>query len=287
MEVIIFYCCLGGIIWWIYTSVKKEPTYEDTAKELQAIQREIDVLNRPKEEFEERKEKWQLALMLKHGSTLVKHRHNSVSLDRYGVPDLTPMRKEAKYFMKNVYLPAHKKWMEGLSWEEKNWLIEEEQLHKPAFIKLMEGFIVDFTESQYEDPNIQRQIKEAYSKDEECPEDPFEFEAFCSRILERKGWTAKATQGSGDQGADVIGTKGEYKVIIQCKMYSNPVGNKAVQEVIAAKGFFHGTHALVVNSDGEFTKSARELAVMSGVELMHYNELKEWEPRDKDSPILI
>ena len=57
--------------------------------------------------------------------------------------------------------------------------------------------------------------------------------------------------------------------------------------MIAAKGFFHGTHALVVNSDGEFTKSAKELAVMSNVELMHYNELKEWEPSDEDSRKLV
>ena len=87
--------------------------------------------------------------------------------------------------------------------------------------------------------------------------------------------------------ADVISTKGEYKVIIQCKKYSNQVGNKAVQEVIAAKGFFHGTQALFVNSDGEFTKSAKELAEMSGVELMHFNQLKEWKPVDKDSRKLV
>ena len=51
-------------------------------------------------------------------------------------------------------------------------------------------------------------------------------------------WETFVTPQSGDQGADLIIEKYGLKFVVQCKFYSNPVGNKAVQEVIAAKGFY-------------------------------------------------
>ena len=47
------------------------------------------------------------------------------------------------------------------------------------------------------------------------------------------GWDAHATQGSGDQGKDVIAKRDGVSSAIQCKLYSKPVGNKAVQEALA------------------------------------------------------
>ncbi|TNC49029.1 restriction endonuclease [Rubellimicrobium rubrum] len=67
---------------------------------------------------------------------------------------------------------------------------------------------------------------------------PIEFEELCAETLERFGWTASTTKGSGDQGADVIAIKDGRKLVLQCKLHASPVGNKAVQEVLGAKQFY-------------------------------------------------
>ena len=62
-----------------------------------------------------------------------------------------------------------------------------------------------------------------------------EYEKYCKYILEQRGWTVNLTSKSGDQGVDLIASKEYLKVCIQCKRYSKPVGNKAVQEIFAGK----------------------------------------------------
>ena len=64
----------------------------------------------------------------------------------------------------------------------------------------------------------------------------------------------------------------DLKICIQCKRYSSPVGNKAVQEIIADKQFYGGTHAFVVSNAG-FTKSAETPAKKTGVILISDIEL--------------
>ena len=96
---------------------------------------------------------------------------------------------------------------------------------------------------------------------------PYEFEKECARILNKKGFNARATKGSGDQGVDVLAEKNNIKIAIQCKQYSKPVGNKAVQEVIAGKNFYNAQYATVV-SNAPFTPSARKLAAKCGVILL-------------------
>jgi restriction system protein len=61
-------------------------------------------------------------------------------------------------------------------------------------------------------------------------------------------------------------------LVVQCKLYSSPVGNKAVQEVIAGRAFENADMAAVV-SNMAFTKSARVLAQQAGVDLLHHDEL--------------
>ena len=55
-------------------------------------------------------------------------------------------------------------------------------------------------------------------------------------------------------------------------MYSQPVGNKAVQEVLAGKAFESADLAFVV-SNTEFTPAAWTLAEATGVYLVHYSQL--------------
>jgi restriction system protein len=73
---------------------------------------------------------------------------------------------------------------------------------------------------------------------------------------------------SGDMGADIIARTGLFgrKVVVQCKNYSGKVGNAAVQEINAARMYYHASIA-VVATNSTFTESARQLARACGVQL--------------------
>ena len=103
-----------------------------------------------------------------------------------------------------------------------------------------------------------------------------DYEIYCGRILQEAGWNVEQTQASNDQGVDLIAQIENFKVCIQCKRYSNPVGNKAVQEVIAGKAFYNGTHAVVVSNAG-FTKAAKNLAEPADVLLISDTDLDDLE----------
>ena len=103
-----------------------------------------------------------------------------------------------------------------------------------------------------------------------------EYEIYCKNILIDAGWNVEQTSKTNDQGVDLIGFIDDLKICIQCKRYSNPVGNKAVQEIIAGKEFYEGTHSVVV-SNGGFTKSAETLASKTGVILISDIELENLE----------
>jgi restriction system protein len=101
---------------------------------------------------------------------------------------------------------------------------------------------------------------------------PLEFEQFCAAILSRGGWNTTLTPGSGDQGADIVARRNGECLIVQCKLYSGPVGNKAVQEAHTAMVHVGGTRAAVV-SNAEFTPQAQQLANTTGTELLHFTQL--------------
>ena len=103
-----------------------------------------------------------------------------------------------------------------------------------------------------------------------------DYEIYCGRILQEAGWNVEQTQASNDQGVDLIAQIENLKVCIQCKRYSNPVGNKAVQEVIAGKAFYNGTHTVVVSNAG-FTKAAKNLAESADVLLISDTDLEDLE----------
>jgi HJR/Mrr/RecB family endonuclease len=103
---------------------------------------------------------------------------------------------------------------------------------------------------------------------------PVAFESFCAGVLIENGWSATTTKGSGDQGIDIIATQNGKKAVFQCKKFSSPVGNKAVQEIIAGKSYESADYAFVV-SNAEYTQAATELANKSGVILLHYSRLPE------------
>ena len=104
--------------------------------------------------------------------------------------------------------------------------------------------------------------------------DPYEYERFCSNEFIKHGWESKATQGTADQGIDVLASRNKKTLAVQCKKYAKPVGNKAVQEVVAGKTHYKADHAMVIAPNG-FTNSAKKLAESNNVMLIHHSEIGE------------
>ena len=121
-----------------------------------------------------------------------------------------------------------------------------------------------------------RQRNRARSKLLAAPADPMTpigFERHCAALMREQGWRATLTAGSGDQGVDVLAKRRGVSVVIQCKLYSKPVGNAAVQEALAGKQFMGATHAAVV-SNQPYTRSAIDLAGRTKVFLLSDNDLR-------------
>ena len=99
-----------------------------------------------------------------------------------------------------------------------------------------------------------------------------EFERYCAEELRRSGWNARVTMASRDQGVDVIAEKEGVRIVVQCKFYKSPVGNKAVQEIVAARTHENADYGIVVTNNS-FTSSANELANTNKILLLHYRDL--------------
>jgi restriction system protein len=104
------------------------------------------------------------------------------------------------------------------------------------------------------------------------PEDGHQFEYWLAEALEKFGWYAYVTVGSGDQGVDVIAEKDGCKVAIQAKRYAGNVGNKAVQEVYSGSRHMGIKSAAVITTTG-YTRSAVDLSNTTGVKLLFVNDI--------------
>ncbi len=104
--------------------------------------------------------------------------------------------------------------------------------------------------------------------------DGHEFEELCADILTANGYECNVTKGSGDHGADIIATLDGVSYAIQCKCFSQPVGNKAVQEAHAGKAYYNTMRAAVL-TNSEFTPQAIEDAEKMNVELWDFEVLSD------------
>ena len=102
-----------------------------------------------------------------------------------------------------------------------------------------------------------------------------EFENLCAECLRKSGYrNVQVTKASGDYGVDILASKGGHRYAIQCKYYKNPVGNSAIQEVVAGMHYYNCDKAMVM-TNSTFTKNAKELA--------NANNVKLWEKVNKRS----
>lgn len=106
--------------------------------------------------------------------------------------------------------------------------------------------------------------------------DGHEFEHFCANLLRKNGFVnVIVTQGSGDQGVDVIASKNGIKYAVQCKNYNvSSLSNKPIQEVYAGKAYYN-CHVGVVLTNSTFTPGAVKLAEATGVLLWDRDVLQQ------------
>lgn len=181
---------------------------------------------------------------------LVRRRAQLVWQDAYGKPQLERWEKE-----KDRFITQHIE--SSLTPNERKALQRERTL------------IPDFIEAQVKVATQSHPAFRNYSDEMTPPE----FEVFCAEELRRAGWNARVTKQSRDQGVDVVAEKGDIRVVIQCKRYAGPVGNKAVQEVAAAKAHEQARYGIVVTNN-RYTRAAEQLASTNGILLLHYSELE-------------
>lgn len=108
--------------------------------------------------------------------------------------------------------------------------------------------------------------------DEPIPLDGIAFEHWCASQIEAQGWSVAVSKATGDQGIDVLAEHGDVRVAIQCKRYSNPIGNKAVQEAFTGAQDVDAGHSCVIGTGG-FTPSARSIAAKTGVQLIDADDI--------------
>ena len=237
---------------WIYDPLGgadfkhcNEPLYKVITREEDEAKWE----RRKREEAEEQRQQMEAFLSPirahthKHLPALLRKYAQTSYVDDYGVRQNREWVREIDYFLQNVvHLPDH-----------------------PVLYDVARQFIHETIVA----------VRDEHAGDETSSVDrldPIGFEQRCMEMLTANGWVARRTSATGDQGIDIIATRGILRVVIQCKLYSQPVGNAAVQEAIAGMVFEKADRACVV-SNSTYTPAARRLAEAGNVLLLHYEEL--------------
>lgn len=206
---------------------------------------------------------------------------------------LLSKKKEAelvkvKQFVKNNELTLRRSWQRQVldtgfaplsvtKWDNETFsmLLSKGIIFKECTKEEIVLFITDLINKhsvEAEAPPLGKSKSNIDSANRTLPRDPIAYENMCADLLRQQGWQAKTTSGSGDQGVDVWACKQGVSIVIQCKLYSKPVGNKAVQEALSGMAFEKANFAVVVAPNG-FTRSAKQLAERTGVFLLSEQEL--------------
>lgn len=133
-------------------------------------------------------------------------------------------------------------------------------------------------ESRNEYSNYQYQKKDSFFRSAADTDgmDGLEFEKFCADLLRKNGYSdVRVTSASGDYGIDILAKKDDITYAIQCKCYSNPIGNKAVQEAYSGKTFYNCMVAAVLTNN-YFTEAAIETAKRTSVVLWNRDYLDQF-----------
>ncbi|CAM3711921.1 hypothetical protein BS639_17225 [Rouxiella silvae] len=225
---------IGSVIYSYMKKTYYPKVWSKTVGKLAYSARELDEDNFKKE-------------IIRHLPVLARKRNMLITSDDYGNIIVDPWVKEKKYYISKLnYFPHVTPYYSGMD-DFDQFLILDEMIDDYLQFNDVESInIIDMT--------------------------PTEYEHYCADVLRDQGWEARVTKGSGDQGVDVLAEKNGVTIAVQCKKYSSPVGNKAVQEVAAGKGFYGADYGMVVTNN-TYTASAKQLANSQLVFLLHHDDL--------------
>ena len=159
------------------------------------------------------------------------------------------------------------------------WIIDAVNAYKAAFSSGSTKTV------HYDYPQSRTQINAAVNQNSDLQSelmridamssDGWAFERYCADLLLKNGFSkAEVTTGSGDYGVDILAEKDGISYAIQCKCYSNPVGNKAVQEAFSGKEYYKKMVAVVL-TNSTFTQAANTTAEQTRVMLWDRTKLSE------------
>jgi restriction system protein len=173
-----------------------------------------------------------------------------VTSDAFGEKRYDKFSKELKKFI-------FKKSTVWQSLDSLNYEVPFEDIWQSAVIKQIELVIQSQDEEMSYDPKM----------------DPYDYEIFCANEFKRSGWDAQETKASSDQGVDVVANRDGLKLVAQCKKFAKPVGNSAVQEIVAGMKYYDAALGVVIAPNG-YTPSAVKLASANDIQLIHHTEIK-------------
>jgi restriction system protein len=210
----------------------------------------IITVNGEAERRQEEARQYRQSLTAQYGKPLGLKFRQLVVQDEYGHLNYDRWERELTYFMRNALnMPKPKKADDGSYWSKYN-------------------------DTRTVLNSIAREASQTLPVMGDISEvrNGIDYEHFVANQFKEAGWTTQVTKASGDQGADVKAWRGGVDAVVQCKWYQNAVGNKAVQEIVAARTHY-GVHKGIVVSKSGYTEAARELANTNDVWLLHHDEI--------------
>lgn len=199
-------------------------------------------------------------LVAQHQYTLAQRKQICLTKDHYGLVNTKRWEQELDYFCKSILLATLKQENLAAFWQ--------------PFHRRILQHIAHVTETilQQEQDRINQIPADTAPQKFRANMDPLDYERLCAHLLCKAGWRAQATPPGADQGLDIMAEQDGVRLVVQCKLYNRPVGNKAVQEIFTARQHRQAHYAAVVSNAG-YTRSARELAHATGVHLFHHSQL--------------
>lgn len=203
-------------------------------------------------------------------------------------------KNDKKRFINLIQLEFYKRLLNGYlnkniePWEGNTWIIDLLPHHPKLAIDAIEAYFIahiqllpDGKFSGLQDAKSLIRSKFIYAKHPESvlfSLDGYDFEYLISALYNEMGYQTEVTKRSGDGGVDVKAEKesiGEKeKLLIQCKRYTDPVGQPAIRDLYGASSDAKANKGVLVTTSN-FTKPAKEFASRNNIELINGKEVNE------------
>lgn len=213
--------------------------------------------------------------VLEHLNILLRKKAQSEIKDDYGRKNSKKWDREVEYFAREVVIPIISEKFNNSNdatlGDIYRYIESSEYFEHLGFITLETHCFIII----YQRDNPQESESRLHNVSFSDILNGHDYESRVSDLFNSLGWNSRVTPKAGDNGADIIAERNGKTIVIQCKFYSSPVGNKSVQEVYSANGYYDGDHACVV-TNMSYTTAAKYAAAKLGVALLHHEQVKEY-----------